>query len=109
MTTAVNAHISSIIAPLTAAIDAEQDLIFARGVHQQARAAQLDTADTEAAVNAAWWDVDKAAANLAVAIAYAPDCATMDAITRAVLLRLSRQYEPATDAHAAIDAIIAAD
>ena len=107
MTTAVNAHISSIVGPLTAAIDAQVDLDNAAGLHRLAAQNGLDTHSAED-VHAAWWALDKAANSLAVAIAYAPDGPVMDTIIRATLLRLSRQYEPATDAHAAIDAFIAA-
>ena len=108
MTTAVNAHISSIVGPLTAAIDAQVDLDSAAGLRSLAAQNGLDTHSAELDVHAAWWALDKAANSLAVAIAYAPDGPVMDAIIRATLLRLSRQYEPATDAHAAIDAVIAA-
>lgn len=89
------AHISSIVGPLTAAIDAEAVLDNADGLRRLAAQNGLDTHSAELDVHAAEAELDKAAVHLAAAIAYAPDCAVMDAIVRASLLRASRRYEPA--------------
>lgn len=77
MTTAT---ISSIVGPLTDAIEAESNFNSANRLHWQARMSNLDTTATTADLCAAHAAVNRAFTALADAIANAPECRVKEAI-----------------------------